>query len=119
MPAPYSFTLPISTTGITTGVVLDPTARVTNAMVTVPSSLNSQGTTRLQMSLDVPTGFSSFAFTWADVSTTAISSAMFHTEGFSGTTYTFVSPVSALRLVSTNFGSAAPYVLKVLQEIVG
>jgi hypothetical protein len=104
------------------GIGLDPTSRVTMALLDLSGLAASSGggTTDIviQATLDVPTstwaGNSSASITWENISTTHYSSASYPTFGI----ITISSPVAGLRLNSSTWaGGVSTVTLKVLQEI--
>lgn len=113
MPEYFAAKDQISSVGNSSGVFLNPTARVTNVMVTVPSSA-ATGNITLQMTLEVPSLGNPPPYIWSNVSSIHISSAMYP----DGQVYTFLSPVSGLRLASSVYSSTTPLVMSVLQEII-
>jgi hypothetical protein len=119
MAQPFAATLTTSASSFSGAIALDPTARVTNITVIVPSSIASQGTATLQVTLDSFQGMSNPTPVWAPISSTWISSAIFQANGgISAITYTILSPIAGLRFYSSNFGSTTAWTAKVLQEII-
>jgi hypothetical protein len=122
MANPFTGSNTISSAQTSSGIGLDPTARVTMVVLDL-STLNASsggGTTDvvIQGTLDVPTstwaGNSSASVVWENISTSHYSSASFPSLGI----IAISSPVAGLRLSSSGWaGGAATVTLKVLQEI--
>ena len=114
MAQPFAGTVSISTATSTsaitsTGVMLDPTARVTNVFLTGPST-----TADVCLQVTLQTAMSTGTTIWTDASTTHLS----YSAGNEGVTYTFLSPIAGLRLASTALTSGT-VTMKVLQSIIG
>lgn len=123
MANPFSGANSITSAQTSSGIGLDPTARVTMVCLDL-STLNAStgaGTTdvTIQATLDVMTstwaGNSSANVVWENISTVHYSSA-----SYPGTSIqTISSPVAGLRLYSSGWaGGATTVTLKVLQEII-
>lgn len=112
MAQPFAATQTISSVGVTPGIMLDPTARVTSVLINTPSTT---GDITLQMTLDVAAAQSSgFTPVWSNVSSIHLA----YSAGNEGVAYTFLSPVAGLRLASSTLSSGGS-TMKVLQEIIG
>jgi hypothetical protein len=111
-----------SSAGTSSGIGLDPSARLTMILLDL-TSLNGStgaGTTdvTIQATLDVQTsswaGNSSASIVWNNISTAHYSSASYPGSGI----ITISSPIAGLRLSSTTWaGGNATVTLKALQEI--
>lgn len=109
MASPFAATQVLSSIGVTAGVFVDPTARVTNVFLTGPTTTAD---VTLQVTLD--TVGSTGTTVWADASTTHL----VYSAGNEGVTYTFLSPIAGLRMGSSVLSSGT-VTMKVLQSIIG
>jgi hypothetical protein len=100
----------LSTIGTAT-IVLNPVARSTTIMLTVPSS----GNTSVEVSLDDPSIPGGPTASWALLSSGA---AMYSSNvGTAGLLYTVLTPIAAVRLNSTANVAAGTFTLKALQSV--
>ena len=109
MPSPLAGLTALSSAGVSPGVPLDPTSRVTNASLNLTSSWS--GDVTVQVTLDVYTA-QGLTATWNNASTIHYSAST-----LDGASLSFLSPVAGLRLSSSTY-SAGVATLTVLQEII-
>jgi hypothetical protein len=123
MANPFAGANTLSAAGVSSGIGLDPTARVTQVLIDLSGlalTSTGAGTTdvTIQATLDVwtSTWAGGAAPTWSNISTAHYSSASYPAVGMQ----TISSPVAGLRLSSTTWaGGITPVTLKALQEILG
>ena len=112
MAQPLAGRVTISSVGVSPALMVDPTARVTNAFVATPSTTAD---ITLQVTLDVPMSQGGLvtALTWANVSSIHVA----YSAGNEGASYSFLGPIAGLRLASSAMSSLGT-TLEVLQEII-
>lgn len=117
MAQPFAGSVTLSSAGVSPGLMLDPTARVTQIQLVVPSSGNTVDLT-IQGTLDVGNpAIPGQVLFWDNISTTHYSSG---TGGIDGAMLQLQCPIAGLRLASSTFVTTTQAAtLKVLQLIFG
>ena len=116
----FAGTNALSAIGVSSGISLDPTARMSQVLIDLSAFGNSTaiagaGDVTIQATLDVWTSTWSGQSvpSWNNISTSHYSSASYPTTGC----MTIVSPVAGLRLSSSTWTGIGTVTLKALQEI--